>query len=553
MASTSGSNGGDTNGTRSNRQLNLFTKNNFEITESIEILEEFWSNLDDELIHRINTTPGAESRFYISDVITLQNTELTQRLLEKLNTASYKHRGIFFIVSQHGDHIHVVHDCTYSGGSCRCTWRKEVEIKEGLRGRIRRPRQTGTFRKGDFKKIIKYFTTYGRKCHYFTICGTTKRLYLPSEHLENTGLSNRLRVQERMEICGTSFYNELQEEQPYLQIIGTAKRASNEITRQNTSKRSRSNVVSIRIEKMIWNNLCFPPESIVHLDVWLNDDDLAHIREDNPLFRNAVDVVKSKMCKFTIHDFYTLYTNEECNPHFAAGHTNFYDYYYTVTDTKEIIERLLTFQLYNYPNYIDYINGEWVETEQAIIHNSNLPINEQINFVENRNNIVRTFLQQIYFVLEKKLPKKNTILIHGPVCCGKNFFIDMILNFFINKGQLNNANKFNNFPFQDAPNRRIIFWDEPNYEAGAIEQMKNIFGGDSCKVRVKFKEECTVYRTPVFVLTNHHISLITMIEFNPTRMFVYHWKQADFLANYKKKPNPLYTYHLFKDYNILTE
>lgn len=431
----------------------------------------------------------------------------------------------------------------------RCTWRTKFEIKENLLTAISTPCQTGSLRARDFRQILLYFSTCGRKLCYLQICGTKQRLLLQNINLEKEPSTTGCRSEERMEICRSSINVEFQEEQQNLQTLGKFKRGRDEVSRQNTAKRSGGKRIAIRLEELIWNNLTMPPEAVVHLDVYLNDININNIRENNGIFKDVLDMVKSKMCKYSIHDFYQHYTSEDSNPHWAAGPLPFYDYYYSVSETEMWIEKLLTFQCYNNA-YIEYINNNWVVTERGHNANSLLEDDMKVDYLKKRTELVTEFLIKLYNVLEKKTPKKNTILVKGEINCGKNFFFDMILNYYINKGQLGNANKYNNFPFQDAPNRRIIFWDEPNYSSDSIEQLKNILGGDTCKVRVKFKEEGVVYRTPVIILTNNYLSIMGNSAFNPTRMDVLIWKPCSLLKEAQKKPNPLYTYHLFNKYNI---
>lgn len=84
----------------------------------------------------------------------------------------------------------------------------------------------------------------------------------------------------------------------------------------------------------------------------------------------------------------------------------------------------------------------------------------------------------------------------------KIFFFDIVLHVLINFGQIENFNKFVLFPLQEAINKRVLFWNEPNYDPGAIETLKMLFGGDTCNVKVKYKNDATIRRTPIIVLSN---------------------------------------------------
>ena len=144
------------------------------------------------------------------------------------------------------------------------------------------------------------------------------------------------------------------------------------------------------------------------------------------------------------------------------------------------------------------------------------------------------------------------MIIHSPPSAGKNFFFDAIKDFYINCGQLSNANKYNNFAFQDAEGRRLVLWNEPNYSPEYLEPIKKLFGGDSTTVNVKYCSDTPVYRTPVIVLTNNVVSFMTQPAFKD-RTCIYRWQPAPYLANYDKKPNPLATFKLFLKYNLVKE
>ena len=142
------------------------------------------------------------------------------------------------------------------------------------------------------------------------------------------------------------------------------------------------------------------------------------------------------------------------------------------------------------------------------------------------------------------------MVIMSPPSAGKNYFFDAVKDFYLNCGHLCNANKFNNFPFQDAEGRRIVLWNEPNYSPEFLEQIKEILGGDSTVVNVKYQHDTPVYRTPVIVLTNQKVSFMGHHAF-ADRLKVFNWQAAPFLQHMDKKPNPLAVYHFFKKYNLV--
>ena len=110
---------------------------------------------------------------------------------------------------------------------------------------------------------------------------------------------------------------------------------------------------------------------------------------------------------------------------------------------------------------------------------------------------------------------------------------DAISDYYINKGHLSNANKWNNFPFQDAEGRRIVLWNEPNYSPEFHDQIKEILGGDSTCVNVKYQHDTNIYRTPIIVLTNNVVPFMNDDAFND-RLRVFRWRTAPWLKDYDK-------------------
>lgn len=67
----------------------------------------------------------------IHDVFTIQNITFRDsnisRICEQGGSSGLSFKGTIFFVTNHGnDHLHVVHDCSYNGNSCRCQRVKEI-------------------------------------------------------------------------------------------------------------------------------------------------------------------------------------------------------------------------------------------------------------------------------------------------------------------------------------------------------------------------------------------------------------------------------------------
>lgn len=257
-----------------------------------------------------------------------------------------------------------------------------------------------------------------------------------------------------------------------------------------------------------------PVKGLLDHPLWLLDEELKYLGDDDKDVKAVLNNWTKQLCTWTIHDFHTLYSDNDCKPIFSAGYSDIDTYYYDVEESLRIMDELITFQ-----------NNDDEEAKLA-------------------------FLSDLFNVLERKLPKLNSLLVHSPPSAGKNFFFDAIRDYYINVGHMSKLNKFVSFCTQDTNGRRLIFFNEPNYSDDYIETLKLLFGGDSTNVSVKYKEEKPVYRTPVICLTNNVISVMSDVAFRD-RLRVYHWRTAPFLRHYLKKPHPLATFKLFEKYNLV--
>lgn len=250
--------------------------------------------------------------------------------------------------------------------------------------------------------------------------------------------------------------------------------------------------------------------SIVRTPKWLASPSLRFIRLDDKRLQRAIQVFNDEMCTYTTLDFIELYQNT--NPLFDAPNGDLHGFYMTVEESFAAMLELLDFQFGN---------------EQ----------DEVSNFVNN-----------LYNLIEKLVPKKNCLEVVSPPSAGKNFFFDPFLSFYINRGTIRNFNRFSNFPLQDTVGRRILVWNEPNCESSAFDTVKKIFGGDVDSVAVKYSPDQTITRTPVIVLSNNEV--FPMDEAFNHRMWRYRWNACPQLKRFEKKIHPMAIVWLFDKYVV---
>jgi len=294
-------------------------------------------------------------------------------------------------------------------------------------------------------------------------------------------------------------------------------------------KRSQESVskkrFEVTMEKFFKKHPCTPISSICKTQQWLGETDLRWVRDNDRRFQTVCDVLSNEFITFTLRQFAEMYQKPGCTPLFAlprgmnalvtkddSGNDLVTPYYLTVDESVEICSKLLDFQ---------------TDGQTAM------------------------FLKTLVDVLDKRIPKLNTMFVYGPPSSGKNFFFDAVLNFFLVRGQMMNIRKGEGFPYMDCVDRRVILFNEPNIceSPATMDTLKMLFGGDFCAVAVKFRAPSVIHRTPIFVLTNDSMLFKNVPAFND-RMVRYTWKQAPFLKDVKGYPNPLFLINLLNKYNI---
>nr|QKK82934.1 hypothetical protein 2 [Pittosporum tobira parvo-like virus] len=208
--------------------------------------------------------------------------------------------------------------------------------------------------------------------------------------------------------------------------------------------------------------------------------------------------------------------SRQVNPEKRYYERNFTDetYYYSIEDSIKVLEEFLLFQCF---------------TLEGVIK----------------------FLTDLFNILERRIPKKNCLYVVSEPNGGKNYFFDCVKAALLNSGEIGNFNRFCNFPLQEAPKKRILMWNEPNFEPSSIDTLKMLFAGDSIACKIKHKCESIVTRTPIVVLSNTNVIPDNDI-FKP-RVMRYYWRVASLLKNKTRKPYPLSIFYLLFKYNILSK
>lgn len=480
------------------------------IPGDVGYLESELSRFVNSLFYGFQAVVRGTSRYLVSDVIVGRTNAEHNQLLRDIHHKLSRYQGDFALLSDHTDHIHFLHDCAFSNRSCRCSWYKTIpNLGECLRAKIRKIRLMSVYEKSDWINIVQYYSTGGRKCNYLKFRGRNRRVPVGLNHLQvggNRGSQSEGQVEEGLPESNGDILCRFSD--------GSANRQGDGGPIRRVIKKGQfGNEIDSKIQLMLYKYPTTPIKNISDIMEWLDDPILRSVRNDHQTFKNCIDNWSKKICHWSLKEFKEYYSDAIVKPKFGAGYGSFDSIYYNVEDSFEIMEKILDYQF----------NGD--------------------------ENLILNFVTTLYNILERSVPKLNTILVHSPPSAGKNFFFDCVLDYMLVKGNLGNPNKNNLFAYMECVGKRVLLWNEPNYEKSEIENLKMLLGGDVFSVRVKNKEDAAVCRTPVIILTNNVISVMNDNAFKD-RIAQYKWRSMFALKEYNKKPHPMVVEELFKKYIV---
>lgn len=409
--------------------------------------------------------------------------------------------GTIFIVAKHGDHYHVVHDCTYHSYQCRCAricnWPTERCNRKIVYARAYTSEHwrntTAYLYKGE--RSIIYCEIAGRTC----VRGGETR-YLPLQTHSQQGEEGLLEGSQNSSTiqclfdCGSS-----------TQKTGGDNTDSSSKNQRNRENNRRKGDKILNWLKM---HLSAPLSLIFNTTIYHQSEFVYTYNKNHQLLQTVSNILATQIMDMSFNELYDFHNEAEICI-FNAPNGNISEYYYDVNQSLEILDALIKFQ---HPK--DYIG----------------------------------FLTNVYQVFDKTLPKKNTLQLISEPSAGKTYFIDAILSYSLCFGSIGNFNRYCNFPLQEAVSKRTLVWNEPNVEPAAYDTIKMILGGDNCPARIKHQPDGLVVRTPIFITTNN-IIFPNNAAFND-RILTYTWKPCPHLKKFKLKPHPHAIYLLMLKYNI---
>jgi hypothetical protein len=440
---------------------------------------------------------------YLSDVVLYRNGDELRECLRVLRSYGRTRRNGMFGFSVEDDHIHVIHDCAYAGGHCRDVWRKQIEPFGELRPTRTENKPIWELTRTDWYDVFEYFFLKKRGTREIWIGGKDWKAPSYDQLVRWEEKHNSWGQVVRGEDCGSDSECE---RQGYKRTSRAASIASlDEIYGKKPKGGGKYGYIKSQTKALLLKYYCSPVSAI--RDVKEFRDNIILSDPKNKDYLQAAfddfgkDINDMKMC-----DIYNMLKDK--SPLFIMSMP-----YGNREESLEIIDQLVRFQC----------NDDDEE--------------------------ICRFLNALVDVLDRNITKCNALSVKAPPSSGKNFFFDMIFAICLNYGQLGQANRHNVFAFQEAPNKRILVWNEPNYESSLTDTIKMMMGGDPYTVRVKHSMDTHVRRTPVIILTNNEVPFLAEKAF-ADRIVKFKWLAAPFLKDVEFKPYPMAFFDLLMKYNI---
>ena len=494
--------------------------------QSFASLVELFEPIGDNFLRKLNDKNWSSSGTYISNVIVFADDRERDVLYKYFLEQGELFRRDLFGFSFDDDHVHIIHSCAFSSSQCKCYWKKEIPCGT-LRPGYKYRSKLGEWRRRNFLGAVLYFffSKGGPKDAW--IEGRRQRLEDSLEGVQWQEVEEKVRelLGPLEDETGSDLRRDESDEEFSGPSNSRVKRGHGyeKMEKNKKSRLSKWQIISAQVSELLERTAICPLEGIKSEECFLRNDFLTD--PDNAVKVNeAIKHWSFKINNYTLREFYNMYCQSPTFQNSVTVKTSLFDRAFGILesnfdskDLKSLMERFTLPKPKTQENQLIFSRSKtYYSLEESIT-----VLDRLLRFQFDDDEIlIKDFLQNLVNVVDwqpednpNSCVKRNTFLVHSPPSAGKNFFFDTLFTLCLNLGQLGTANKSNNFAFQDAANRRIILWNEPNYESGMTDYLKTLFEGGDTKVRIKMMGDTHVKRTPIIILTNNHVNFMTDIEF----------------------------------------
>lgn len=477
--------------------------------EDFQYMAEELQKMGGEFFNYVNGQDIKPSCAYISDVIILRDIQLRDQCMDVLREYGRSRRNGLFGISEEGNHIHVIHDCSYTNRSCRDIWVNQVKPFGSIQKTGKPVKYVWQFNRTDWYDVFIYFFIRKRGMRAIYIRGESGQIPSDDECIRWAG---ELEKRQMVSSTDSQDYYECEQQEYKSSRRSNAGSSNGRFYEKKAYSAGKFAFIRQEVKALLIKYYCSPLTAVCDVQEF-RDNDLLCDPKNKDYVQAACEDFGKDINGMTLRQIYNLLTNngiDEFNDQALFISSMKYD---NIDNSLAIIVELLKYQC------------------------------------NDDEGLIVEFLNSLVDVLDRRIPKLNAFLVISPPSGGKNFFFDMIFGLLLSYGQLGQANRHNVFAFQEAPNKRVLLWNEPNYESCLTDTIKMMFAGDPYTVRVKNRMDLHVKRTPVIILTNTYVPFMSDPAFKD-RIIQYRWNAAPFLKDYELKPHPLCFYHLLIKYNI---
>lgn len=166
----------------------------------------------------------------------------------------------------------------------------------------------------------------------------------------------------------------------------------------------------------------------------------------------------------------------------------------------------------------------------------------------------KKFVNNVYNIINKNLPKVNSLILYGQANSGKTLLLNSIAKsclYYSSIQQFAGKSQFEFAPFAD---QRVVLINEPLVTDVTIETVKNLMEGQTVEVDKKYSAPVKIERTPLLISSNTliHNYLVLHKEHADhairARSFIYTMKTCPMLKDFPFQFNPAMWKSLVNEY-----
>ena len=226
--------------------------------------QQYWKGFKkrcDRILRELQNSDGQ----LVRDIFRFESARESEDFLNCVRRDGYYRRGLLQICRE-DTHIHIVHDCPYSNGSCRCNWFQKAKTYGADRRRDRRSHRRDPCRNRtatDIQNLLLYYCTKGRFTIYQKIRGQVEGIHGEGYNIQASRLNGLSEIFREMEIQIPGTGTELQSWGPDISDDEPDQGTPSAVPRRKKRKMGAQERIQLRTVELLETYPICPPEAIV--------------------------------------------------------------------------------------------------------------------------------------------------------------------------------------------------------------------------------------------------------------------------------------------------